>query len=126
MGIIARILRQNVQTVDAHWQSVSSEAKELIAKLLVKNPAQRITVEHAMEHEWFEPIREHKRLSDQQKATTKKGDEAKADEGMEAQHRGASVKDIKVYNENALEGDDEDDDDDDEDDDESEDDGSNP
>merc|ERR1712154_68652 len=94
--IIARILRQNVQTVDAHWQSVS-EAKELIAKLLVKNPAQRITVEHAMEHEWFEPIREHKRLSDQQKATTKKGDEAKADEGMEAQHRGASVKDIKVY-----------------------------
>merc|ERR1712137_1522798 len=56
--IIARILRQNVQMVDPHWQKISKEAKDLISKLLIKNPAQRITCDNAMKHAWFEPIRE--------------------------------------------------------------------
>ena len=41
--IIARILRQNVQMVDPQWKKVSKEAKDLISKLLIKNPAQRIS-----------------------------------------------------------------------------------
>lgn len=55
--IIARILRQNVQMVDSQWQKISNEAKDLIKKLLKKNPKSRITVEQAMLHPWFELLK---------------------------------------------------------------------
>lgn len=39
------------------WDNVSSAAKDLITKLLIKDPKQRISLDSAMEHPWFGPIR---------------------------------------------------------------------
>ena len=36
-----------------YWDNISVEAKDLIKKLLVVNPQQRLTASQAMEHEWF-------------------------------------------------------------------------
>jgi calcium-dependent protein kinase len=36
------------------WKRVSQPAKDLIKKMLTKNPAQRITAEQALQHEWFD------------------------------------------------------------------------
>jgi len=107
--IIARILRQNVQMVDPHWQKISKEGKDLISKLLIKNPAQRITCENAMKHAWFEPIREIKMQqsgSNKNKGgnniqftndeNTKPKD--KVTDLMADRVGTSSVKDIKVYN----------------------------
>ena len=38
----------------AEWDSVSPDAKDLITKLLVKNPTKRSTAEHALRHRWFQ------------------------------------------------------------------------
>merc|ERR1712204_106243 len=123
--------RQNVQMVDAHWQKISKEAKDLISQLLIKNPAQRITCENAMKHEWFEPIRE------EQQSMLLKHNENKLiiiDEQMKNEQNKKnktielypdetgtqSVKDIKVYNANTIneekndDGDEEEEEDDDE------------
>jgi serine/threonine protein kinase len=56
--IIARILRQKVQLTDPVWKEKSSEAKDLIGLLLEKEPSKRITTKAALEHPWFEPLRE--------------------------------------------------------------------
>jgi len=89
--IIARILRQNVQLVDPHWQKISKEAKDLIQKLLIKNQAQRITCDNAMKHHWFEPIKEPLNNAPNEIVTVGKELYASKD-GTE------SVRDIKVYN----------------------------
>lgn len=37
------------------WQQVSRGAKDLISRLLVKDPSKRMTLEQALQHQWFEP-----------------------------------------------------------------------
>merc|ERR1712204_122532 len=114
--------RQNVQMVDAHWQKISKEAKDLISQLLIKNPAQRITCENAMKHEWFEPIREEQQsmllkhnenkliiIDEQMKNEQNKNN--KTIELYPDETGTQSVKDIKVYSEEAKVDDEEDDDD---------------
>lgn len=39
------------------WDSVSQSAKDLIAQLLIKDPKQRIGLDAAMAHPWFEKAR---------------------------------------------------------------------
>jgi calcium/calmodulin-dependent protein kinase I len=36
-----------------YWDNISSQAKDLIKKLLVVNPKQRLNATQALEHEWF-------------------------------------------------------------------------
>jgi serine/threonine protein kinase len=38
---------------DQYWSEVSAEAKDLIAKLLVVNPHERLTATQALSHPWF-------------------------------------------------------------------------
>jgi serine/threonine protein kinase len=38
---------------EEYWASVSEEAKDLIAKLLVVNPLERLTAEQALQHPWL-------------------------------------------------------------------------
>ena len=38
---------------DKHWSGISAEAKDLISKLLSKDPRSRISVREAMEHPWI-------------------------------------------------------------------------
>lgn len=35
------------------WESVSSEAKDFISKLLVKDPKERMTADEALNHPWI-------------------------------------------------------------------------
>jgi len=35
------------------WDDVSRDAKDLISKLLIKDPAKRISLQTAMNHPWF-------------------------------------------------------------------------
>eukprot|EP01083_Nonionella_stella_P040509 109928_1 len=104
--IIARILRQNVQMTDVHWQSISKEAKDLITKLLIKNPAQRITVENAIKHPWFDDIRAEQQLELKAKPTQKQHHDTLIPD--ETGHQ--SVRDIKVYDEMGVDEDDDDED----------------
>jgi serine/threonine protein kinase len=39
------------------WDEVSSQAKDLVHKLLIKDPRQRITLDDAMKHPWFNQAR---------------------------------------------------------------------
>merc|ERR1712154_223314 len=74
----------------------------------------------------FEPIREHKQLQGKHKGDAEAEAEAKEDgklTDLDGQHKGGSVKDIKVYSEGVLDAEEEEEDEDE--DDESED-GSNP
>lgn len=35
------------------WAGVSEEGKDLISKLLVKDPAKRITIKEVLDHRWI-------------------------------------------------------------------------
>lgn len=35
------------------WDDISDEAKDLISKLLVANPSERLSCDEILEHEWF-------------------------------------------------------------------------
>jgi len=37
-----------------YWDGISKEAKDLISKLLVVDPKQRLTAEQALQHDWFQ------------------------------------------------------------------------
>ena len=38
------------------WNTVSAEAKDLIQKLIVRDPAKRLTAEQALQHPWIQNV----------------------------------------------------------------------
>jgi serine/threonine protein kinase len=44
---------------DEVWKTVSDECKHLITKMLIKNPKDRITVDDALKHPWFDKYRDY-------------------------------------------------------------------
>ena len=42
----------------ACWQNHSAQCKDLITKLLLKSPKERISLENALKHEWFDDVRD--------------------------------------------------------------------
>ena len=48
-----RIQRAQYQFHTQHWQHVSDQAKDFIRSLLQRNPAERMSVDQALEHSWF-------------------------------------------------------------------------
>lgn len=53
-AIFAKILRGVYNFDGKPWESVSDDAKNLISRMLVINPVDRITIEEALNHPWFE------------------------------------------------------------------------
>lgn len=43
----------NVAVTGAHWSFVSAEAKDLVSKLVARNPQDRCTAKEALQHSWF-------------------------------------------------------------------------
>lgn len=43
---------------EENWKSVSRQAKDLISKMLVKNPEKRISASEILDHEWFAMLKE--------------------------------------------------------------------
>jgi calcium-dependent protein kinase len=39
------------------WQNYSNESKDLINRLLIKNPEKRITLDEVINHPWFRKIK---------------------------------------------------------------------
>ncbi|KAA8537485.1 hypothetical protein F0562_027093 [Nyssa sinensis] len=52
-GIFDSILEGNLDIQSSPWPSISSSAKDLVKKMLVKDPKRRITAAQALEHPWF-------------------------------------------------------------------------
>ena len=53
LNMIRLIMRGNYSMEGPTWQTVTSETKDLIKKLLVVNPKDRLTIEQALQHEVF-------------------------------------------------------------------------
>lgn len=51
--IFRNILQQDLKFDKDDWQNISKEAKNLIKKMLDKNPKTRITANECIEHPWF-------------------------------------------------------------------------
>jgi len=56
--IIKMTLSRPANLADPYWRKISNPPKNLISKLLKKNPDNRIDLETAMTHVWFDDVRE--------------------------------------------------------------------
>lgn len=52
--IFRAILKNKLEFDEEEWGNISEEAKDLIGKLLVKDPKKRIKIDQALNHPWFE------------------------------------------------------------------------
>ncbi|XP_078162496.1 calcium-dependent protein kinase 29-like isoform X1 [Carex rostrata] len=52
-GIFDAILHSDVDLLSAPWPSISNDAKDLIRKMLTKDPKRRLTAAEALEHPWL-------------------------------------------------------------------------
>ena len=51
--IFRNVLKQKLTFDPAEWNTISDSAKDLVTKMLAKDPAQRITAQQCLEHPWF-------------------------------------------------------------------------
>jgi calcium-dependent protein kinase len=54
--IFRAILKNKLEFDEEEWGNISDEAKDLIGKLLVKDPKKRIKIDQALNHPWFEKL----------------------------------------------------------------------
>eukprot|EP00903_Cladosiphon_okamuranus_P014850 g13751.t1 len=54
--IFRAVQRVDYRFLSPEWDGVSNEAKDLIRKLLVKNPKDRLTASQALVHPWFDKV----------------------------------------------------------------------
>lgn len=53
--ILEKNMKCEYTLTDRPWESISDSAKDLCLKLLKEDPAERITAEQALAHDWFSP-----------------------------------------------------------------------
>lgn len=58
-----QILSADVQFRSSVWKTISNEAKDLIKKLIVKDPSKRLTIQQAIQHPWINNVRNYQILS---------------------------------------------------------------
>lgn len=51
--IFRNVLKQALTFDPADWTTISDSAKDLVKKMLEKDPAQRISAQQCLEHPWF-------------------------------------------------------------------------
>ena len=51
--IFRNVLKQPLTFDPADWNTISDAAKDLVSKMLEKDPAQRISAQQCLEHPWF-------------------------------------------------------------------------
>ena len=54
MPLVKQIKTGRYSFPSKHWSSVTSDAKDLIRKLLTVNPQDRISLKDALQHPWFQ------------------------------------------------------------------------
>eukprot|EP00026_Physarum_polycephalum_P002654 Phypoly_transcript_02662.p1 GENE.Phypoly_transcript_02662~~Phypoly_transcript_02662.p1 ORF type:complete len:822 (-),score=149.61 Phypoly_transcript_02662:108-2573(-) len=68
--LFERIAAGDYEMTEDPWQRISSDAKDLISKLLVVDPAKRLTVRGALTHKWFAEVSSVPLYSDASKPKT--------------------------------------------------------
>lgn len=58
-----QILSADVQFRSSVWKTISNEAKDLIKKLIVKDPSKRLTIQQAIQHPWINNVRNYQILN---------------------------------------------------------------
>ncbi|KAM4578593.1 serine/threonine-protein kinase Chk2 [Fundulus diaphanus] len=53
-SVMEQIIRGEFVMVPSKWRSVSNQAKDVVRKLLVVDPAKRMTVDEALQHPWLQ------------------------------------------------------------------------
>lgn len=48
-----KVMNEEIDYESKQWTNITSEGKELISKLLVKDPKKRMTAEQAIKHPWI-------------------------------------------------------------------------
>eukprot|EP01084_Bolivina_argentea_P028721 53343_1 len=59
-----KTLHKTLNLTHVKWQRVSEDAKDLVKNLLMKDPSQRLSVENALEHRWFDALKEEPPTND--------------------------------------------------------------
>jgi len=62
--VVEKTLNKKLDLTHPKWDRVSKSAKDLIFKLLIKDPNQRISLQEALKHEWFDKVREEIKTGD--------------------------------------------------------------
>jgi len=52
-----RTIREHQIFGERQWSKVTGECKELISRMLMKDPCSRISVEQALKHRFFDSVR---------------------------------------------------------------------
>merc|ERR1712176_161287 len=55
--VVEKTLNKKLNLKHKKFEKVSDAAKDLIAKLLIKDPKKRISIEDALKHPWFDPLK---------------------------------------------------------------------
>ncbi len=55
--VLMKVAKASVFFPERHWHNLSNEAKDLISKMLEKDPQSRLTAKQCLEHPWFEKHR---------------------------------------------------------------------
>merc|ERR1712228_1050884 len=55
--VVEKTLNKSLNLTHKKFECVSDAAKDLISKLLIKNPKKRISIENALKHEWFDSLK---------------------------------------------------------------------
>ena len=56
--VVEKTLNKKLNLTHAKWDRVSQDAKDLIRNLLIKDPNNRISLEDALKHKWFDKLKE--------------------------------------------------------------------
>jgi len=54
--IFKNVVKQELEFDPIDWDSVSAEAKDLVSKMLTKDPSKRISAEDCAKHSWFKKL----------------------------------------------------------------------
>lgn len=65
--IMEEVKKAKYDFPDKEWNSVSSEAKNLISKMLTKNPQDRLSADQCLQHKWFEILKQSKKQASSEK-----------------------------------------------------------
>lgn len=59
-AIMAAVRKGKYEYAKSRWRHISTQAKDLIDKMLVLDPEQRMSAKDCLDHEWFSLVEDHK------------------------------------------------------------------
>lgn len=55
--IANRILKKKIEVESEKWQGISMDAKEIVVKLLIRKPSDRMKLDDLLRHKWFDDVK---------------------------------------------------------------------